>query len=352
VVLDGKVRVELVRRVRAATSTQRDAVRARIILECAEGGSANDVAARVGVSSRAVERWRGRVQRRGLDGLADAPRPGRKPKFGSVTRLELTALACEPQRRTIEELAAEAVKRGVVQSISWSSYQRILSNVDLRPHLVEGWIHSPDPQFKEKVTAITDLYLHPPADSVVLCIDEKPGMQALQRRFPDRAPAPGRRRRREFEYKRHGTQTLLCAFEVQTGRVVATCGERRTAEDLVRFMETVAAAYPTGAVHVVWDNLNIHFDGNDHRWTAFNKRHAQRFVFHYTPKHASWVNQVECFFSILERKCLRDASFSSTTELREAVVSFIGHWNEHPRPFRWTFRGYPLQTGVKLAEAA
>lgn len=352
VVLDERQRAELVRRVRASTSTQRDVRRARIILACADGGSAKAVSARVGTSARSVERWRGRFLRNGLEGLRDAPRRGHAPQFGPVTRLELIAVACEPQRRTIEELAVEAIRRGLVDSIGWSSYQRILSQIDLRPHLIEGWVHSPDPQFREKVTAITDLYLHPEAGSVVLSIDEKTGMQALQRRLPDRPPAPGRRRRREFEYKRHGTQSLLCAFEVHTGKVVAECGDRRTAADLVRFMETVAAAYPTGTVHVIWDNLNIHFDGDDRRWTAFNERHGHRFVFHYTPKHASWVNQVECFFSILERRCLRNASFSSTTELRDAVLGCIARWNETAHPFRWTFRGYPLQTGVKLAEAA
>src|SRR4029450_10523197 len=133
---------------------------------------------------------------------------------------------------------------------------------DLRPHRVQSWLHSPDPQFRAKVTAITDLYLRPPVGAVVLSIDEKTGMQALERRFPDRPPTPGRRRRREFEYTRHGTQSLLSAFEVHRGGVVGQCGATRTAPDLVAFMEQIAARYPTGPVHVIWDNLNIHFDGN------------------------------------------------------------------------------------------
>jgi transposase len=200
------------------------------------------------------------------------------------------------------------------------------------------------------VTEITALYLHPPVGAVVLSIDEKTGMQALERRFPDRPAAPGRRRRREFEYTRHGTQSLLCAFEVHRGRVVADCGATRPAGDLVRFMERIAALYPTETVHVIWDNLNIHFDGADQRWTAFNARHGHRFVFHYTPKHASWVNQVELFFSILQRQCLRDASFGSIEELRTAVLEFIAAWNrDRAHPFRWTFTGYPLQAGAAVA---
>ena len=234
--------------------------------------------------------------------------------------------------------------------ISRSSYQRILAAGELRPHRVRGWLHSPDPQFREKVTAITELYLHPPAGTVVLSIDEKTGMQALERRFPDRPAAPGRPGRREFEYTRHGTQSLLCAFEVHRGRVVGDCGDTRTAADLVRFMETVAGQYPAGPVHVIWDCLNIHFDGIEQRWTAFNARHGHRFVFHYTPKHASWVNQVELFFSILQRQCLRPGSFRSTAELRTAVLAFLAAWNrDRAHPFRWTFTGYPLQAGARPA---
>jgi transposase len=353
VALNADQRVELQRRVRAGTSFQRDALRARIILACEHGESATGVARQVSVHPRTVERWRGRFQRHGLHGLQDAPRPGPPPKFGPVTRLELIALACEPVEpvegkttRTIAALVQEAEARNLVPRISRSSYQRILAAGELRPHQVRGWVHSPDPEFREKVTAITGLYLQPPAGAVVLSIDEKTGMQALERRFPDRPAAPGRPGRREFEYTRHGTQSLLCAFEVHRGRVVGACGDTRTAADLVRFMETVAVQYPTGPVHVIWDCLNIHFDGTEHRWTAFNARHGGRFVFHYTPKHASWVNQVELFFSILQRQCLRPGNFRSPAELRTAVLAFLAAWNRNrAHPFRWTFTGYPLQAG-------
>jgi hypothetical protein len=137
--------------------------------------------------------------------------------------------------------------------------------------------------------------------------------------------------------------------------VVGDCRDTRTAADLVGFMETVAVEYPTGPVHVIWDCLNIHFDGAEQRWTAFNARHGHRFVFHYTPKHASWVNQVELFFSILQRQCLRSGSFRSTAELRTVVEAFLTAWNrDRAHPFRWTFTGYPLQAGCDrlAAEAA
>jgi transposase len=195
--LNAEQRAELQRRVRAGTSCQRDGLRARIILACEDGGCAAAVARRVGVHPRTVERWRDRFRRQALPGLHDKPRPGAPPKFAPVARLELIALACEPvarhegkTTRTIAELVDEAVARRLVDGIGWSSYQRLLAASELRPHRIQGWLHSPDPQFREKVTAITELYLHPPAGAVVLSIDEKTGMQALERRFPDR-PAGG-----------------------------------------------------------------------------------------------------------------------------------------------------------------
>ena len=358
--LEPEQRAELQRRIRAATSTQREALRARIILACAEGSKTMETARGCSVHLRTVERWRSRFLRFGLHGLEDRPRPGHQPKFDSVTRLQLIALACEPvetkngvSRRTIEQLRQTAISGGIVENISWSSVQRILAQAELRPHLVRSWMHSPYSQFREKITEITELYLNPPPDEVVLCVDEKTGMQALERRFADRPPAPRRARRREFEYKRHGTQSLFCAFDVHTGRVVESCNDRRTAQDLVDFMEYLALHYPKTRVHIIWDNLNIHYDGAEDRWSEFNHRHGNRFIFHYTPKHASWVNQVELFFSILQRQCLRNASFRSVEELRAAVLEFIAFWNrEKAHPFRWTFTGYPLQSGIKFKKAS
>jgi hypothetical protein len=364
---------ELLRRVRAPTSTQREAARARIVLACAGGGSARKIAARLGVPVRRVERWRGRFLRKRLQGLGDLRRRGHAPKFNSVTRCEIIALACEPigQKntgkdsggkdkyipitRTIEKVREEAISRGVVSEIGWTTVQRILSQGEVRPHLVRGWLHSPDPQFREKVTEICELYLNPPPGTTVLCIDEMTGVQALEHRFPDHW-GPGRPRncpRREWEYKRHGTQTVIAAFNVRTGKVVATCGATRKGKDLLRFMRKVAAEHPDGTVHVIWDNLNIHFDGPTQRWSRFNRRNGGRFVFHYTPKHGSWVNQVEMFFSIVHRQCLRHGDFHSVDELRAALLGFIANWNDaRAHPFRWSFTGYPLQDEEKLARTA
>lgn len=290
-----------------------------------------------------------------------------------MTRCEIIALACEPigQKntgqdsrgkpkyipitRSIEHVRQEAVARGIVPTIGKTTVQRILAQGAVRPHLVRGWLHSPDPQFREKVTEICDLYLHPPPGSTVLCLDEMTGVQALEHRFPDHW-GPGRPRgcpRREWEYTRHGTRTVIAAFDVRTGKVVAICSPTRKGKDLLRFMRQVAAQYPEGPVHIIWDNLNIHFDGPTQRWSRFNRRHGGRFVFHYTPKHASWVNQIELFFSIVHRQCLRHGDFHSVTELRAALLGFIDDWNSHrAHPFRWSFTGYPLQAEEPLARSA
>jgi transposase len=346
-------RNHLERCVRASTSSQRDALRANIILACVDGGSAEEIAQRVNVHVGTVERWRSRFLRRGLEGLKDRPRAGHKPKYGLLERIQITSLACDPVNtangkttRTIENIRQETISRGIVESIGWTTIQRMLMRADIKAHKVQGWLHSPDPLFKEKTTEICELYLNQPKDSVVLSIDEKTGMQALERKYPDRPAAPGRMRRREFEYKRHGTQSLFCAFDVHTGKIIEQCGDTRTAQDLIDFMDEVAACHPNGTVHVVWDNLNTHHNGPGQRWECFNQRHGNRFVFHYTPIHASWVNQVELFFSILERQCLRHGSFESKERLRSCVLAFIENWNrESAHPFCWKFKGYPLQIG-------
>ena len=262
----------------------------------------------------------------------------------------MIALACETQEPegrvtpTLDEIAARAVERGVVEQISRSHVQRILQAGDVRPHRVRQWLHSPDPAFREKVNGICKLYRKAPRNAVVLSIDEKTGIQAIERKHPGRAPAPGRLRRREFEYVRHGTQALIAALDVHTGQVLAECRERRTQDDLVAFMERVATAYPDKQVHVVWDNLNTH--RAQAVWHAFNARHGKRFHFHFTPLHASWVNQIELWFARYTRRVLRHASHTSTVHLRERTEQFIREHNQAARPFKWSFRGYPLQSGA------
>jgi len=221
--------------------------------------------------------------------------------------------------------------------MSVTEVRRTLRAAALHPHRVRMWLHSPDPAFRPKVRRICDLYRRAPDDGVVLCVDEKTGMQALEHKYPMKRARIGRDGRVEFEYIRHGTRALIAGFDPHTGQVIAQCRKRRTAEDLLAFMELVAKKYPTGKVYIVWDNLNIH---DERRWREFNLRHGGRFRFVYTPLHASWVNQIEIWFSILHRRVLKYGTFANTRELVAAVLGFVAHWNRREaHPFRWTFTG-------------
>ncbi len=213
------------------------------------------------------------------------------------------------------------------------------------------WLHSPDPLFREKVAEICQLYLKPPPGSIVVSYDEKTGVQAIERKHPDRPTRLGRLARQEFEYIRHGTQSLLATLNVHTGEVLADMGPTRKGDDMERHMDRVAARWPDIDIHVVLDNLNIH---KGERWRQFNERHGHRFHFHYTPLHASWVNQIELFFGVLARRSLRRKSFRSTAELAAHVLAFIERWNHRDKkPFRWTFRGFaPNSVVADTAQAA
>lgn len=340
--------------------------RGRIALLAADGTSTTAIAKELNIEASTVSRWRSRIAREGLgkdvrEALADEARSGRPHSILPVTRLQVSAIACDPlpdaeglSGWTLDLLVEEVAIRGIA-NVSRSSVHRILGENDIKPHRHKGWLHSPDPKFVEKVNEIVPLYLECPPGSVVVSFDEKTGMQAIERKHPDRPPGPGRFARHEFEYIRHGTQSLLATLNVHTGDVIADCGPTRTGDDMERHMERVAAHYPEGDVHVVLDNLNIH---KGDRWTRFNARHDGRFHFHYTPLHASWVNQIELFFGVLARRSLRRKSFRSTVELRAHVLAFVARWNARDRkPFRWKFAGFPsavasTTTATEVRDAA
>jgi transposase len=336
------------------TAPQGQVTRAWIALLAADGMATTAIATRLGVTAAFVSKWRKRFARGSKIELGDSPRSGRPRRIAPEARLELVALACAPARKedgratpTLSEIATTAVERGVVDRISRSHLQRILAAGDVRPHRVRMWLHSPDPEFRRKVNDICGLYHRPPPGAAVVCVDEKTGIQALERLHPGREPGIARLRRQEFEYVRHGTQALIAGFDVQTTRVFGTVTDRRTGDDLEHFMDLLAEQYREREVHIVWDNLNTH-RAQQSRWIPWNQRHGGRFHFHLTPLHASWVNQVELWFGILHRRVLKNATWKNVASLRAAILDYIAdEWNRRPaQPFRWTFQGYPLQTGI------
>lgn len=340
-----RVRVAVAKRARSLREPHRIVIRARVIVLACEGLANAVIAKRVGVSVAVVNKWRRRMASRPkVSTLQDAPRSGRPPRVPVSVRCELVKLACsrcaDRPKAPLSQiwtrpLLQRALKEETGYDLSLSEIGRTLRCGGLRPHRVRLWLHSPDPQFRPKVERICELYLAPPPGSTVVCIDEKTGMQALEHKNPlHLVPSEGAVRK-EFEYVRHGTSTLIAAFDIRTGEVFGRC-RRRTAAGLMKFMEELARRYPRGDVYVIWDNLNIH---HGRRWTEFNERHRGRFHFVHTPLHASWVNQVEIWFSLLARRVLRHASFRTKRELENAVRAFIAAWNREAHPFRWTFRG-------------
>jgi transposase len=335
--------------------------RAQIILAAHRGEGTEQIARRYGCSSRSVRKWKARFAVAPcLASLEDAARSGRPARISIATRCQLVQLACArpegckspaPFRDlwTYRSLA-EAVTRRTGQTISTSEVGRILRFEDLRPHRVRQWLKSEDPAFLSKAEAVCRLYLHPPKDAIVVCVDEKP-LQVLERKYATRVDPRDASVRFEYEYVRHGTQALLAAFDVRTGRVLGRVVPHRNADALVDFMDELARRYPDKTVYVVWDNLNIHYDGTDERWSRFNARHGRRFRFVYTPKHASWMNQVEIWFSILQRRIIKYGDFATPTAQARRVLGFIDHWNRvEGHPFRWTWRTDRLQNrGVAAA---
>jgi len=238
-------------------------------------------------------------------------------------------------------LADAAMAADLIESVSPETIRQWLAAMALKPHRSQYWLTSPDPDFQSKMRDIVGLYLEPPANSVVLCFDERTGMQALQRKYPTQPMQPGRIERREFEYIRHGTMDLLAALEVHSGHVYGACYERHTQVEVADFFGWLLPQMPRGRqIHLVMDNLKVHKTDRVQRVLA---RYRHRLHVHWLPVHASWLNQIEIFFSMLGRCVLRRGDFDSRDALADKVVAFIEWYDVHDaEPFRWTYTGHPL----------
>lgn len=261
-------------------------LRATIIWQLAhENKSERQVAKTLGISVKTVKKWRDRFIENRLGGLYDLHRSGAPGKFNVQQRCEVIAIACDKPNYgfpththwNLDILVKASAHHVQGPEMSRSSIHRTLQRNDLQPHRYQMWLRSKDPNFREKVNDIVSLYLDPPKDAVVICVDEKTGMQALERKMEPQSALPGRPGRYEHEYTRHGTESLIAGFEISTGNVVAQVRPTRKAVDLLDFMEKLAKAYPDQKVIIVWDNLNTHKDGPSGRWSRFNERHGNRF---------------------------------------------------------------------------
>ena len=336
-------RAELQRRVRAHTTPQRAAKRARIVLLAADGLPNRQIAPIVGMNEHTVAHWRHRFQAERLAGLQDRKRPGRPLVYDHDQRLRIVATVTQQppdpaSHWSHSQLAGELADMG----ISASQIGRILADLDIKPHRVRSWITRPqDAGFWERAADICGLYLIPPTGALVLSVDEKTGIGARSRTRPTTRPAPGQPSRQEHEYVRHGTATLLAALDVHRGGILqATDLDRNTAANFIDFLDELDAKVPAELeVHLVLDNGSSHI-ANATRWWFYNHK---RFHPHYTPTHASWLNQVELFFSILARRLLKRGDFHSVEDLVAKVMAFIADYNRTATPFRWTYDGRPLK---------
>ncbi|MFF4199107.1 IS630 family transposase [Nonomuraea sp. NPDC001831] len=319
---------------RRRSTAQGLALRARIVLACAEGdgrGGNIAVAARLRLDRKTVARWRSRFLARRLDGLSDEPRPG-------VARTITDAQVEEVVVRTLEEVPEGSThwsKRELARKvgISPSSVGNIWRAFGLQPWRVENFKISTDPLLIDKIRDVVGLYLAPPAHAAVFAVDEKPQIQALQRSAPVLPMLPGVPERRSFDYVRHGTVDLFAALNTATGKVIGKLSARHRAIDFRDFLDEIDRQVEPGlAVHLICDNLSTHKAPVVHAWLLAHPR----FTLHFTPTYSSWINQVERWFAELERRCLERGNFCSLDALKAALELWIKTWNDNAKPFRWT----------------
>jgi transposase len=332
VVLSSDERRALEAWARRPKTAQALALRARIILECADSGASNSEAARrLRISRLTVGKWRSRFLQHRLGGLLDEPRPGapRKITDDQVERVVARTLESLPRDATHWSTRSMAKAAGMSQS----AVSRIWRAFGLQPHRVEAFKLSKDPLFVDKVRDIVGLYLNPPDRAFVLCVDEKSQIQALDRTQPLLPMRPGHSERRTHDYTRYGTTSLFAALDVKTGKVIGELHRRHRAIEFKKFLDTLDDAVPGDHdVHVVLDNLSTHKTPAIRRWFL---KHP-RFHVHFTPTSASWINLVERWFALLTEKQLRRGVHRSTRQLEEAIRSFLAIHNEEPKPFVWT----------------
>jgi transposase len=340
--LTAEQRETLVRYERGRTVSQALALRARIVLLCAEGKTNRGVAREVGMREETVGKWRSRFMRLGVGGLADSPRPNvdRKLADEKVEAVVRLALETTPKGRTHWSTRRMGKRAGVSQS----SVSRVWRAFQIKPHRRSTFTLSTDDFFVEKVRDIVGLYMSPPEHAVVLCLDEKPQVQALERHQPVLPMVLGKAERYTHTYTRHGTTNLFAALDIATGTVIGECFPRKRAAEFRRFLGIVDEQTPEGLeVHVVVDNSSIHNAPTVRRWLKLHPR----FHMHFTPTYSSWLNLVERWFAKLTDEALQRGSHSSTDDLKHAIHAYLEATNDEPNPFIWAKTG-EFQDGCRL----
>jgi transposase len=327
--LPAEDRVELVRWTRASSLRAGLAQRARIVLLAGDGVGTNEIVTRVGVSKPTVIAWKKRYVEGGIGGLADLPKPGRPAQVDEIA-VVLATLEPPADKLGVTHWSSRLLGEQLGISHVWVS--KIWRKWGLQPWRRETFKFSTDPELEAKIRDVVGLYLNPPDKAVVLSVDEKSQIQALDRTAPILPMRPGLPEKASHDYVRHGTTTLFAALEVATGKVTDACYPRHRNEEFLTFLKQVAKAYPRVKLHIVCDNYATHKHPSVQAWLARNRR----ITMHFTPTSGSWLNMVEIFFGIITRQAIRRGSFTSVKDLITAIETYIDSWNQRCQPFTWT----------------
>ena len=312
--------------------------RARIILLSLEKKTLDKISEEVGLSRKVVNKWRNRFREGGLEGLKDEPRSGKPATITAEQKAMVIQKACESPGEGYTNWSQERIAKAV--GISQSRVQQILKLATLKPHKTEYWCgKSTDPEFESKMINIVGLYLNPPENAIVFCVDEKTQMQALDRTQPELPMKSGLPKRQTATYKRHGTVALIAALAVHTGEITAKTMKSNNADNFLKFLKKLDRTHRHKTLHVIVDNLSVHKDKSVKEWIA-KKRKVK---LHFTPTYSSWLNQIEIWFNILSKDVLKGAIWKSTEQMASQIIEYIKTYNRtRAKPFNWTYSGNPL----------
>ncbi len=343
--ITSKQRGELDALTRKRTIDSKLFLRARLILLVADGHGHTEIGLMLGIHRNHVAKWCNRFDAQGIDGLADRARSGKPRSYTDSDRHRIVTRVCTTPPKGRSRWSVRSLAKNL--KISETFVHRVLKAHDLHPHRLRTFNFSPDPQFEDKLLDVVGLYMSPPDNALVLCMDEKTGIQALDRTQPVLPLRSKNPKSWSNEYVRHGTQTMLAAVNIQTGRATTWVNKTRKAADFVKFMDQLVREYPGQRLYIVMDNLNTH---KGRLATTWLEQHPL-VSFHYTPTHASWVNLAECFFSILTRQGLKQAVHRSVKELRKCLRDFVVQYNKNCGPFVWTKGPKKLERIIELTKS-
>lgn len=327
------------RTIAQSTKAERRMVeRATVILCWHEGKSFARTEAETGMTQMTINKWRKRYRERGLEGLLDAPRRGRPPRFSAAEKARVIQLATRPAADGYTNLSQRQIANRA--GMSQSKVHQLLKQADLKPHKIEYWCgKSTDPEFEPKMLTIVGLYINPPKNAMVLSVDEKTQIQALDRTQPMLPMRAGQPKRLTTTYKRNGTVALLAALAVHKGEITARTADRNNSQNFLAFLKDLYRKYPRKHLHVIIDNLAVHKEKHVAEWVASKPR----ITLHFTPTYSSWLNQIEIWFNIMTKDVLKGGIWKSKKELIDQLMEYIQTYNrERAKPFKWTFTGEPL----------